>query len=77
MRWDIAVPATAAGLLVALAVAALTNPGVTICVDNSIGGSYCQAQGGPNLVLAGAAGILTALSGGLARASTTTAAVTS
>lgn len=61
MRWGIAVPAIAAGLLVALVVAALTNPGVTICVDNSIGDSYCQAQGGPNLVLAGAAGVFTAL----------------
>jgi hypothetical protein len=61
MRWGIVVPATAAGLLMALAVAALTDPGVTICVDNFNGGSYCQAQGGPNLALAGAAGVLTAL----------------
>lgn len=61
MRWGIAVPAAAAGLVVAIVVAALTDPGVSICVDNSIGGSYCERQGGPSLLLVGAAGVLTAL----------------
>jgi len=60
MRWGIAVPSVAAGLLVALVVAAVTDPGVTICVDNSNGGSYCEPQGGPNVALAAAAGVLAA-----------------
>lgn len=60
VRPGVAALATACGLLVGLVVAVLTDPGVALCVDTTGGTSYCRAQGGPDLLAALGAGVVTA-----------------
>lgn len=52
--------AAACGVLVGFVVAVLTDPGITICVDATDAGASCRAQGGPKLLAALGACVVTA-----------------